>query len=560
MSKIFVLLALLLSILATIWPYHFDPFRAFQSEMLAVLAFLLIGIAALMKRTRTSVRVSYLLFVLLALLVPLLQKMLGLVAFWQDAFFYSANLLLAAFALICGDLVGDDHKATADQIAARLAFFMIAIGVPTLAICLYQLFGFNFLPKFVNTITGDRLYGNLIQPNHIAFLLLASALGITYFVLIQRIRVGWGLLLLSLFGFVLGGVGSRTTLLALVIISGLMVWMYGVKRRNLDLWLCLLALTFTYSVTLFVVHPILLEIFHDSSTRSLSIGVQSPRVRIWKDLIEALLEKPLTGWGSGQIPVAYSQLDTYPLKTELATDAHNLFLNFGLWFGIPLGALMLFLMFYRFAAIFSLKMDNPSLAIFLGSLALLFVSHGLTGRAVNYTYIYLPALFCVGLMSSSSKTFAVSMLDHKIAIPPSAPRMALVIMLAFTALVWVHYQHMLTKDRYVKIQEAGLPDFDIPELAHKSMIFDNQYAFLDYAVESYESPLDAQTFEGLVYLVQRNPGAGAIIKLLSIAEESNYCSHIPAIERMLVRFHGEEMLERARTAVVVPNCAAEPKE
>ena len=256
----------------------------------------------------------------------------------------AAGLLLATLALaLCG--------AALRPAPALLAVFFcawLAAGVCSSAIALAQVFAPQWIDGdwIARSGVAGRAVGNMRQPNHLATLLLWSAVAVIPLVELgplgrSRLRraVGLALMALMVLGITLSG--SRTGLVGIAVLA-----LWGALDGRLS----------RFSRGLLVTAPLLCAAswaltawwasFHEGHAigAAARIGegdLSASRFAIWRDTIALIRMQPWLGAGFGEFNFAWS-LTPFPQRpTAFFDHTHNLPLQFAVELGLPLAALVL---------------------------------------------------------------------------------------------------------------------------------------------------------------------------------------------------------------------------
>ena len=180
---------------------------------------------------------------------------------------------------------------------------------------------------------------------------------------------------------------SRNALLG-VIISFLFI--FGIKKSIKFCLLFLLGITIIYlSVPLFsLIKDVNLEniiqIGAIEKILNYNVGVNYPRLLIWKSTISFIFQKPIFGWGAGTFSNVFANKShvIIPYLNIKSNHSHNIFLELAYNFGIPLSLILstTFLSLYKKAFVFINKLRiaidyNYINKAWLTSLTIIFVSH-----------------------------------------------------------------------------------------------------------------------------------------------------------------------------------------
>ena len=260
----------------------------------------------------------------------------------------SACLIVAAMALALG------AAAVRPTTALLAAFFAawVAAGVLNGAIALVQV----FVPQWPD---GDwiarsgvpgRAVGNLRQPNHLATLLLWSAVAVVPLIEMDRLgrartrrAAALGLMVLMVLGVTLSG--SRTGLVGIAVLA-----LWGLADRRLarhTRWL-LLAAPVAYAAAWWGMAQWAAASSHSfgGAARLAESDISGSRFGIWANTLTLIRAQPWAGVGWGEFNFAWS-LTPFPGRpTAFFDHTHNLALQLAVELGLPLATLVLALLLW----------------------------------------------------------------------------------------------------------------------------------------------------------------------------------------------------------------------
>ena len=259
----------------------------------------------------------------------------------------AAGLLLATLALA---LVGAALRPTTSLLNAFFAAW-VAAGVCSSAVALVQV----FVPQWADgdwiarSGVAGRAVGNMRQPNHLATLLLWSAVAVVPLVELgplggTRLRraAALALMALTVLGITLSG--SRTGLVGIAVLAlwGLLDGRLSRFSRGLLLaapLLCAASWGLTaWWASLHDAHAI------GAAARVGEGDLSASRFAIWRDTLGLIAAHPWLGVGFGEFNFAWS-LTPFPLRPVAFFDhTHNLPLQLAVELGLPLAGLVLGLM------------------------------------------------------------------------------------------------------------------------------------------------------------------------------------------------------------------------
>jgi O-antigen ligase len=321
-----------------------------------------------------------------------------------------ALILLAAVTLAAGAAVAPTPRLCTSFFAA----WLIA-GIAGVLIGLAQV----FMPDAVDgtwiarsSIPG-RAVGNLRQPNHLATLLLWSAVAVVPLleacarVLHVTAKAALGALFAAmLFGIVMSG--SRTGLLGVAV---LMLW--GMLDRRLSrasrgLLLASPLICLVSWMLLGWLSSLLDTGALGAATRlGESQDYSSGRWSIWRDALSLIAQNPWLGVGFGEFNFAWS-LTPFPLRSPQFFDhTHNLPLHLAVELGIPLALLVLGLLGWGLWQAFdrSRRVEGEQGVARRAALVmvLLMALHSQLEYPLWYAYFLLPTAFAWGLCLGSKE-------------------------------------------------------------------------------------------------------------------------------------------------------------
>lgn len=437
-------------LIAWLLPGHYQPWTSFQQETAAAVGGVLIVLAAVavpMGRTMGVPRVAAV--CLAASFIPMVQWTAGLVPFLDDALLpalYLAGTALVIVAVRAIVMQGDRSFVT--------AFFltMLTGALVSAGIGLGQWLQFTPGEWTESMRPGERVYGNLTQPNHLASLLALGSVALVWCYETRRIRgtvafLGWGLL-----GFSLSLTGSRAGWL-IVLTTSVWLWLMreraGLRTQQRHIFLA--GLLFAGFVALR--QPLSEALLLDSGQALLDRLQPGTRWQHWQTLWDALGRSPWVGYGWYQVSAAQQVAAVdYPAVGEWIVHSHNLVLDLLIWNGVPLGLLLVAgLSTWVWARAIGCRHPD-TWALMAGCGALLV--HALLEYPLNYLYFLIPIAVMIGSLEA----------EHKLPARPGilawqASRWTvgclLVTVAGMTAWVAVEYLEVEEASRRVRLLEAG---------------------------------------------------------------------------------------------------------
>ena len=374
-------------------PNHYLPWPSFHLEAWVAI---LLSAAALVVFLRTSGGTSLYgtsLVALALVLVPWAQYLAGMQEFIGVVYVATAYLLGFGLAMIVGARWEAD---TPGQLADGL---FLAIGFAALSSVGLQLHQWLQLDRLFLWDMGNqtgRPFANFGQPNlagtFLLWGLLATAWGL------QRKYIGLtGALVLAL--YLLFGValtGSRTAWMGVAIVVAA-TWLWRKSWRSSRTPLLVTALGAFFWASLHIKGWVLEQLLM-GSVEDLTRIAGETRPQIWAMLLDAAFERPIFGYGWGQIGAAHLEVasEQRPLYM-LFSNAHNTLLDLMLWCGIPLGLLIDILALWWLWR--SMRVVKNAEDVLLLMLILVIGNHAMLEYPLSYGYLLLPVGLVIGMLN-----------------------------------------------------------------------------------------------------------------------------------------------------------------
>ena len=336
--------------------------------------------------------------VLAAILVfiPGVQYGAGLILLSGTAWISTIYLIGFLLALLIG---ARWELASPGQLADGL---FLAIGIAALVsvgLQLHQWLALDLLDIWSMGKGYGRPFANLGQPNNLGTLLLWGVLAAGWGLVRQRIGVWTALFMAAYLLFGLALTQSRTAWIAVVL---LMIsswawrrlwsnprWPWVVTGLGLYFAVCVLSLGELNQIFGLTLLADMADVLRLSSEQ---------RPVVWTLFVDAAWQRPWAGYGWNQVVLAQltASID-HPALNIVFSHSHNLFLDFILWCGIPIG---LFVSFYLARWFWHGLQAVRSAEDALLMLFLLVVgNHAMLELPLHYAYFLLPTCLVMGALN-----------------------------------------------------------------------------------------------------------------------------------------------------------------
>ena len=378
-------------------PFHFRPWTTFWNDALAATALwvLLLFLAREASSCREAPLRAGFLFLVAAL--PAMHFAAGRIAFFGDAWIYSALLGAAGMAYLAGFWTS---RREADSVRPLEAFAVLCVvaAIVSSGIALRQAFGIGGTLFEYAIQEGSRPSANLGQPNQLSSLLLWGFVSAAYLLWRGKVsRAGFFWLALPV-GIALAAVQSRFVVLVLL---ALLLWVYRAltlpaePAERAKAWPVLTALISV--AVLWFAWPTVFRLLSgiDMPPREAGDPFRMGMLRIFLD---ASLREPLLGWGWGQIPSAQLAVAASHPPSLYTESSHNLVLDLVVWNGWIVGPVIAgMLAVWLLAWLRRCASQSQWYAV---GLLLVMAIHSLIEFPLYYAYFLLPAALVAGLLDS----------------------------------------------------------------------------------------------------------------------------------------------------------------
>ncbi|OYQ38770.1 hypothetical protein CHU94_15120 [Rhodoferax sp. TH121] len=375
--------------LAAAWllPNHSPPWTAFHSEFLAAVVFWILAVVVFIKnKYQLSNSTGVWLLWLLAIQVSLN---------WYSGFASSAGIAWINILYLMG-LISAIRLGTIWQVNANggpVNFIYSAIIVASVISTLLQInqgIGYQSNLIWINSAPPDlRMDANLAQPNNLASLQLMALVGCSWFWTQKQIRasIAIGVAGLLLIGLAL--TASRSGFLGAILILCIWPWVISSDYKGRVALITLATVLVVWLFLLVTIIPLMSQVM-ETRTVGASVSTRSGdgRLAIWSMALDAIAERPLWGYGWGQIHAAQMAVAAKHSSMSALSSAHNLILDIALWGG---GGVALAVAYYGVRRIHTqmrLSTNSRHVHTLLGMGVLIF--HSMLELPLQYAYFLLP--------------------------------------------------------------------------------------------------------------------------------------------------------------------------
>ncbi|BDT73869.1 hypothetical protein os4_34220 [Comamonadaceae bacterium OS-4] len=395
-----------LSIFSWLMPNHYLPWTTFHSDFVMSIAYGIPCLVFFFVCRQVQIQFNSVHFIAIILfLACLASRILGWVPYWTQTVLPAIYLSGFLLVVCLGQILTEKYR---DSIS--LVIFLPPLIASVISVGL-QLAQWLHTPEYgitdiwISGSNGIRPSANMNQPNQLGTLLLWGMASIVWLRLKGDLgKVATSIALVYL-GFGVGLTLSRTAIFSFVVICLMFaIIKFKVVRVKYLLIYALVGFSIYSAWNLHSIVPQWLGLnqFEYSEVEGLNRD-NGLRLVIWKMFIEAGMSKVFFGFGPMMnLQAQFSQLANYPmLDNVLYTNAHNIFLEIWIWFGLPL-AVVVVTVFIKWILslrwIFKKDLSEEQLFMFM---LLVVLVHANLELPLHHAYFLLPAGLLVGALIAS---------------------------------------------------------------------------------------------------------------------------------------------------------------
>lgn len=370
-------IATLFFVFSFINPNHRWPWTSFHSELFSITGLTLIALAGVDK----NIYLNKFHFLCAAFCFSILF------CYFSGINYFRVNIVigllyvtLACMAFSIGNIFKENLELLDLFFCSLLISFIISFSFQILQ---YFEFHFYYDPWVLNPNDSRRYSGNIGQPNHLASLAVTSLI-LSIYLFLKRQVASNIVFLISLFvGISLQLTGSRTGLLSLFFI---LIVLFFLKNLRSNIKYLLLAIFSYIAFSFFNI---------DESRDYLEGSISAGRFEIWSMLLKSIFLSPWVGYGFNEtIEANFAMLENSSNLHGITAHAHNIFLDLIVWFGLPVGLLLIIFMVLFFKDYYFSRCDSISKILKISTIPL--VIHAMLEFPLHYAYFLIPFFIIVG--------------------------------------------------------------------------------------------------------------------------------------------------------------------
>lgn len=408
MKKYLYLVIFLLGSLAYVLPNRYYPWLSAYHEFSIYLLFLVAFLILIINKNKIMID-RYIALVFFIALIPLVQYFFGKVYFFGD----SVIAAIYVFSFACSILLGFNltKKNNKKQILMFISWIFIFSALLSSYMILKQWLLLTNGGIWIIDVPHNRPFANFAQPNNCATFLILSLLAVLYLFEKKQINYIASTSLACLLLLCLALTQSRSVWVYAICFVVWWYWKYNplntrLKKNSIWYFLGIFA-SFIYSLP--IVSQYLGLIGINNVVERTTSGFT--RLPMWHQLILALKQEPIWGYGWNQVSVAQiSIFSSYP-TTEWTEYSHNILLDLLIWNGIPIGTLIIVFFAYWLFKLSQLAytVENFIALAMIGAV----ISHGMLEFPLEYATFLLPVGFLMGYVYVDSSFQNVINLSKK---------------------------------------------------------------------------------------------------------------------------------------------------
>ncbi len=460
-EKVFLILASITILLSWLIPNHYVPWLTSHSEFFAFASLIILSIFIFKFINHIYIPKNNI-FILLLILIPIIQFLLGKIFFWGDAFIVFIYLFSFFYALCLGFNIskGPFLKQNIYLIFYSMILFASVVSVfLAMKQWLLQSSGQLWLVDFP---LNARPFANFAQPNTLATFLCMGLMASLYLYEKKYINKFSGVLISS---YILFGITLTQSRTAWVFSFAFLIWWFwktNYFQTRLKKWsvLYFIGIYIFFVVTIpYISHYLGVVNTSDIFTRATTGYLRIP---MWNQMLVAIKNEPWWGYGWNQVSVAQISVFLQYPTTEWTEHSHNILLDLLIWNGIPLGLLIIIFFIwwlYRLSKLATTIESFVTLAM-VGSVLV----HAMLEYPLEYAFFLLPVGFLLGLVQAEDKKI------KEIYIPRSFIGLFLIVSIALYIWVFVEYRIIEQDVQMVRYESLNIGTVHAEQAAPKVIL------------------------------------------------------------------------------------------
>ncbi|RSC22324.1 PglL family O-oligosaccharyltransferase [Acinetobacter sp. FDAARGOS_515] len=411
MRAFFLLLASILISLAWLSPDHAFPWLTFSSEMLSFVAVLSL-LAGLCDQDFKVPKVQWL--ALPITIIPLLQWMCGLVLDFSSALLFSFYLLAFWWVTVAGyNLALQTDRA---KLFTHICYVLFITSVISSVIAILQWLNLDqYMYGVMELRAGNRPFANFAQPNNMSTFLVMGLMACLYLFEQQKLKKSLLILASVLILFAIALSQSRTAWV--VCLFFMAYWTYQAYKHPVRLripYMLLCVVTFAVMIAILpIINNFISALGATQLVETASVAERATsgylRFEIWTQMLLAIQQHPLSGYGWGQTSLAQLTVFNLHPSHEWVTSGHNILLDIIVWNGLPIGLLIIgFMTCWILWLNYKAKSLESIIALLMVGAILI---HALLEFPLRYAYFLFPLGFLLGFVQSQSPELKTSILS-----------------------------------------------------------------------------------------------------------------------------------------------------
>jgi O-antigen ligase len=393
-------------------PLNLPPWVSWHHESLAFAAMICLAVTLLTRHKENyfqPIPWPYAALVAVALCgVSLLQFGTGHIPFFGDVLVLLLYLTLSMFMVVVGFHIAQTSAVRAVPSASwtsvdGAAAVLLLGAFLSVVIALVQVFDVWEQSALISRMPGlRRPGGNLDQPNQLGTLLVMGMACIGYLYESRKASAVLATILLTILIVGVTLTESRTAILSCLLMAA---WLFfGRKKAGLRTspWVvvsgCVALFALLWGWPQFFTYVQDAGIPSREALRQINTSTGT-RLLVWTQLIDAVLQKPWTGWGLLGVPEAHNAVLHNFASAEPFSYAHNIILDLAVGMGLPLTLLLVTVMavwFWRRVSATTSLLPWYCLAVVLP-----FGVHSMLEFPFAYAYFLVPVMFAVGMLEAT---------------------------------------------------------------------------------------------------------------------------------------------------------------
>lgn len=407
----FILILFIIFFISFSWlsPNHYMPWVTSHSDFSIFLALFFAWLYLFINIIKIYIPPFFLILVVFSF-APFFLFIVHRDILWGDVFIAFIYMLGFFSSVFLGFQIGIFNK---NEIYKNIALVFLFVSVVSVGIQLTQWLIINTGSiLIVDFPPYARPFANFSQPNNCSTFLCIGLMACLYLYEKKYINQLCGTLLAS---FILFGIALTQSRTAWLFTLAFLIWWFW-KTQYFQTRLPQYSIFYFIGIFIFFIFtiPYISDSLGVTDTTDAFTRASSGYLRIpmWHQMLMAIKEQPLWGYGWNQVSVAQLSVYLDHPTNEWIEHSHNILLDLLIWNGIPLGVLIIGFFTWWLYRLSQLATSIEAFIVL--SMVGAVLVHAMLEYPLDYAFFLLPVGFLLGVVQAKDKNIKVIQIPREV--------------------------------------------------------------------------------------------------------------------------------------------------